>query len=199
MKRNDTMERLKVGIDMDGTLAKSHESIIDAYNSINRTSLSKSDITSWDDPGTGFMTHEEFNLFHYKAWEERWSDILPYASQDTLTELSESCDVEIVTGIPYSLRESVNSWLRMNFQGMAFEVRHVQISEKPFLGYDVLFDDANPVAEYFMKNNRKDERLYLIEQPWNKACNYHLMDDRIKVVKDLDSGIRELISDIRRM
>ena len=37
-------KKLKVGMDMDGTLAYSHDVILDAYNAIKGSSFSKQDI-----------------------------------------------------------------------------------------------------------------------------------------------------------
>ena len=186
--------RLKIGLDIDGTLAYSHDVILDAYNAIKGSSFSKQDIRGWGDPNESLMTTEEFDMLHGLSWKENWRSILPSVSQEHLERLSNVCSIEILTGIPPQLRDSVKSWLRMNFPEMEFEIMHSQLTEKPFLGYDILFDDANPVADSFMTNNRKGERLYLMEQPWNRECGYETKDSRIMMVKDLGQGIDHLLS-----
>ena len=184
--------RLKIGLDIDGTLAYSHETIIELYNSMNNSSFSKSDILGWGD--VNFITTDEFDALHHISWKENWRSIRPSISQESLEELSRFCNIEILTGMPNKLRESLESWLELHFPKMRFSIRHADLVEKPFLGYDILFDDANPVADSFIRNGNSSDRLYLMEEPWNKDMGYGLRDSRITVVKDLDHGIRHLLS-----
>ena len=71
--------------------------------------------------------------------------------------------------------------------------------EKPYLGYDVIFDDADPVADELIKAPGIGTRLYLIDQPWNKRRRYEEESSRITRVKSLSHGIESLLSELQRI
>ena len=66
--------------------------------------------------------------------------------------------------------------------------------EKLHSGHDILFDDGNPVAEELIREgNKSNVTLFLIEQPWNVKYEYSKSSTRIISVKNLETGIKELI------
>ena len=191
-------KRVRVGLDVDGTLAHSQEAIVDEYNLRTKGSHTKEEFDSyngWSMP----ITDEEFSELHYTLWKDNWERIRPAISERTLKKLVNACDVQLLTGIPKECEYGLNSWLGSNFPDTVMEIEYVvSLREKPYLGYDVLFDDADPVADEFIKVHAKGMRLYLIDQPWNKGRRYEEESDRITRVKSLSHGIESLLSELHR-
>ena len=191
-------KRVRVGLDVDGTLAHSQEAIVDEYNLRTKGSHTKEEFDSyngWSMP----ITDEEFSELHYTLWKDNWERIKPAVSERTLKKLVNACDVQLLTGIPKECGDGLNSWLGSNFPDTVMEIEYVvSLREKPYLGYDVLFDDADPVADEFIKVHAKGMRLYLIDQPWNKGRRYEEESDRITRVKSLSHGIDSLLSELQR-
>ena len=191
-------KRVRVGLDVDGTLAHSQEAIVDEYNLRTKGSHTKEEFdsyTGWSMP----ITDEEFSELHYTLWKDNWERIKPTVSERTLKKLVNACDVQLLTGIPKECGDGLNSWLGSNFPDTEMKIEYVvSLREKPYLGYDVLFDDAEPVADEFLKVPAKGMRLYLIDQPWNKRRRYEEESDRITRVKSLSHGIGSLLSELQR-
>ena len=190
--------RVRVGLDVDGTLAYSQEAIVDEYNLRTKGSHTKEELdshTGWSMP----ITDEEFSELHYTLWKDNWERIRPAISERTLKKLVDACDVRLLTGIPRGCGDGLRSWLGSNFPNIDMEIEYViSLREKPYLGYDVLFDDAEPVADEFLKVPAKGTRLYLIDQPWNKRRRYEEESDRITRARSLSHGIDSLLSELQR-
>ena len=197
MKRKNA-RRVRVGLDVDGTLAHSQEAIVNEYNNRTKGSHTKEELDShngWTMP----ITYEEFSELHYMLWKDNWERIKPAVSERTLKKLVNACDVQLLTGIPEECGDGLRSWLGSNFPSIDMKIEYVvSLKEKPYLGYDVLFDDAEPVADEFLKVPAKGMRLYLIDQPWNKRRRYEEESDCIKRVMSLSHGIDSLLSELQR-
>ena len=194
-----SVKRIKVGLDVDGTLAHSQEAIVNEYNIRTNGSHTKEELdshTGWSMP----ITHEEFSELHYTIWKDKWERIKPAVSENALSRLADVCDVQLLTGIPKECDDGLRGWLGSNFPNTAMEIRYViSLREKPYLGYDVIFDDADPVADELIKAPGIGTRLYLIDQPWNKRRRYEEESSRITRVKSLSHGIESLLSELQRI
>jgi len=191
-------KRIRVGLDVDGTLAHSQEAIVNEYNFRTGGSHTKEELDAyagWSMP----ITDEEFSELHYTMWKENWERIRPAISERTLSKLVNACDVQILTGIGQECDDGLRYWLGSNFPNTKLGIRYVlSLREKPYLGYDVIFDDADPVAEEFLKTPAKGMKLYLIDQPWNKGRRYEEESSRITRVKSLEQGINHFLASLRK-
>jgi len=198
MKRQGA-KRIRVGLDVDGTLAYSQEAIVNEYNIRTKSSHTKEELdshTGWSMP----ITHEEFSELHDMLWKDKWDRIKPAVSERTLSKLISACEVQLLTGIPEECDDGLRGWLCANFPDIEMRIKYViSLTEKPHLGYDVIFDDAEPVADEFIKVSAKGKRLYLIDQPWNKRRRYEEENSRITRVESLSNGIECLLSELQRI
>lgn len=187
--------RRKIGLDMDGTLAKSHEAIVAEYNAENHTNYTIEDIDSysnWRIP----MAFPEFAARHLDIWMNKWNTVLPSISPATLGQLVEAHEVDVVT---YQWRpgyaECMQLWFKEFFPKIDIKIRITSSAdEKAHLGYDVLLDDAPPLAEELIKNKSLNTVLVMVEQPWNRKENYEEHGHKIIRVKTLDQGIGLLVN-----
>jgi 5'(3')-deoxyribonucleotidase len=197
--KGKNVKKIRVGLDVDGTLAHSQEAIVNAYNLRTNGNHTKEELdshTGWSMP----ITDEEFSELHYTLWKDDWERIRPAVSERTLSKLISACDVQLLTGIPEACDGGLRSWLGSNFPNTDVKIRYVvSLREKPYLGYDVLFDDADPVADEFLKVPVNGMKLYLIDQPWNKRRRYEEESSRITRVESLSYGIESLLSELQRV
>ncbi|MDE1865638.1 MAG: hypothetical protein KGH94_03325 [Candidatus Micrarchaeota archaeon] len=185
---------MKVGLDVDGTLAMSFHTIIDYYNSVNKTGYTIKDLGGWSKNWNIPMSLDEYHKLYDKIWTQRWWGIKPSIGSKDLSALASSHNVEIVTARPTTHEPFVNCWLNAHFPGISLNLKITPRSEeKVHMGYDILLDDGNPVAEEMIRNGNGRTRLILIEQPWNMKEHYESRSPKIEAVKDLQEGISLLL------
>ena len=197
---NRQQARIKVGIDVDGTLAFSQRAIINEYNMKTASGHAIEELDSyigWSHP----ITEIEFSDLHFTLWKDNWKRIRPTVSEGQLLRLMEICDAELSTGIPSACDSGLKGWLNANFPNASMEIRYVMhMKEKMHMGYGVIFDDSTPVADEFLNLNAAKEgtRLYLIDQPWNRKRRYEEENSGIIRVESIGKGIDHLLSTLRK-
>jgi 5'(3')-deoxyribonucleotidase len=186
--------RKKVGLDMDGTLADSYQAILNEYNAHNGTNFeigAFSSYSNWSMP----LTFPEYERRHHDIWTHRWKTIKPSISPASMNLLVAAHSVDIVTcqRAGYGYEECMQRWLGEFFPGANLTIRITRTAnEKAHLGYDVLIDDAPPLAEELIRNGRLKAVLIMVDRPWNARENYEKHRGRIVRAKSLDHGVNLL-------
>jgi 5'(3')-deoxyribonucleotidase len=181
--------RQKVAIDMDDTLALLKEAWLPVYNLANGTSFTIEAFKSWsvwDLPAT----FEQFMNLYHDLWAKDWKSIQPSIFHGTLQTLAERHDVDIVSNRPQWHEPYVKSWMNHYFPDIKVNIVLTESSEKKAqMGYNVMFDDGNPLAKTLATNGNKRTTLYFIDKPWNRNDRYELESPNIIRVKSLAEGI----------
>ena len=163
----------RIGLDIDDTLALFMGTFLAEYNAKLGSAYTQNDITDWS---TWKMpiSLDEFVKEHDSIWKNRWQTVKPSVSRDLLFELTEKYHVDILTHRPAEHQPYMRKWLGMYFPKVELGVVCVKSAEeKLHSGYDILFDDGNPLAEELIRNEKSTKViLYLVEQPWNRNKNY---------------------------
>jgi 5'(3')-deoxyribonucleotidase len=190
-------DRKRVGLDVDGTLAMFHEAFVAEYNAANGTHFTTEAFQSygkgkWSIP----ITYPELLATYDKIWRQRWESIRPSVRQSTLKLLVEAHDVDILTYRPPGHEECLRNWLRFYFPRLGPKL-NIKITknaeEKVHTDYDILIDDAPPVAEELIRVGAGSRKLILVEQPWNRNERYEQHSPAITRVKTLKEGIEMLV------
>ncbi len=170
-----------VAVDIDGTIAGSHEAVIDKLNNVYREELLKEgtifsifSIDDYDEWGEKFekfgITTEDCIDILLDIWKNDYSNIELIDDKDTVTNSLEKLNfkfkTDIVTGNPYP--DKVNRWLKDNGIYECIHYDHlISIGgldcEKSDLGYDVYIDD-NP---YLINELDTHQSLLLYHRPYN--------------------------------
>ena len=194
------MQKEKIGLDIDGTLADFHTVFLKVYNELHKSNYTPDDICdykpeSWRIP----MSTPEFLDMHGQIWSNMWEEIKPTIGKETLDSLAETHEVEVITQRPIEQSEYIVKWLKKNFDDADIKVTCVPtIDKKLNYGYKTIFDDANTLAEEIIKRgNNSPVTLCLITQPWNSHHKYE-RDGKIIRVNDLNSGIEKLLKSEER-
>ncbi|MGA3020364.1 MAG: hypothetical protein ABSD68_00220 [Candidatus Micrarchaeales archaeon] len=186
---------LRIGMDIDGTLAHFHDVFIQVYNGIHGTNFTKKDITNYDF-GKVKMSPGEFPVLHEHVWSTESEAILPAADPVLLKEEVSENKVDILTYRPIEQQPAVQHWLERNYSEIKFDIVIVRKTEdKLYLGYDILHDDASPLAEEILKSNETvSTQLLLVNQPWNMKTKYEQLSEKITRVPDINAGIRIVLN-----
>ena len=187
--------RKRIGMDVDDVLALTCRTIIDLYNSIHGTHTSIEDLTAWDaDKWKHPMTRPEFTELYNEAWTQKWAKIAPSIPPWVLGRLTDTYEVEITTRRPPEQEVYLRRWLGMYFPGIPVKAQIVDsLDAKLRAGYDIMFDDANHLAEELIKKNDGRTTLFLVDQPWNRSQRYDLRSPDVIGVKTLGAGIELLM------
>ncbi len=185
--------RKKAGLDIDGTLALFHEAFLKEYNSKYHTNYVLEDFESyhkWRIP----VSFEEFMDFHNMIWKEKWREVKPAVSQSTLQSLAKAYEVEILTHRPDDHKPHLEQWLKFYFPKVKLEVRITSNTEvKALARYDILFEDAPPVAEEMIRRGDTKTLLILVNRPWNRTATLEGLTPNIVRVDSLKEGIEMLL------
>jgi hypothetical protein len=189
-------EKPKIAIDVDGTIAKTAEALLEELkNQYNE----KHDIEEIDDWESGvekvFGGYKKFFKIYNEVWENKREKIEPYVSKEHLLELSKYYDIVIVSNrvdmvsnmVDWRHKEFIQDWIKQKF-GLELKVELVkEMTDKVNNGnYDLIIDDA-PMLVEAIKNNKK-QMLILVERPWNKkVCN--VKNENVTIVKSTEEAI----------
>lgn len=176
------IEKLRIGLDVDGVLADVIHTWLDLNNKI-RSAISKEEISEWN-------FWERYGIDKYDFYKElslcwqTWHKI-PSTEENlsaTASNLSHLGEVDIVTAREKSTHTYVKSWLSSqkiiykNYVGVPEGI------EKTKLDYDIFIDDS-PINAKSMLDAGKSVILY--NQPWNRSFN----DPRAKRIFQLKDAI----------
>ncbi len=195
------MERIKLGIDLDGTLADTEAKLLRVLERRYGIKVTPEDIWGPESGRTfsgtaGIARH--FNLTYEQvkdAFVEAWRDYRDIQLVDEsipriMRKAQRDYEVCIVTA-SYGSRENIEAWLRLN--EIPYD-RFIQVkspAEKMKAGMDVQVDDSGSVAKLFGDNNAA---CVLLSQRWNMADQPSLKEQpTVRIVNGWDevSGMLE--------
>ncbi len=165
------IRKLKVALDIDGTLADVYSFIINEWNRLSGKSFKISDADDYNPSKSKLqMPLEEFLRIYDDAWNENAMEICPTVTEQELNRFANHFNVEIVTRRSSSTKDSLHKWLKHNFPSLDFKVLLVEhIKDKLKLDHDIIIDDAPQIWTSFHQNDPLTESkwLYAPYRPWN--------------------------------
>jgi len=183
----------QIAIDVDGTLAKTMEALIEKFNKENNTNHTIDEIDNWDMGVIKvFGSLEKFLEMYNELWEEEREKIQPHITREQLKELLEYYDVVVVSNRQDKRHEEfIQKWLKENF-GFDFKIVLVgEILDKINNGnYELIIDDAPPLAEAIVNCNNCSKILILVERPWNKNIIQKIKGENVICVKSTEEAIK---------
>jgi 5'(3')-deoxyribonucleotidase len=183
-------EKPKIAIDVDGTLAKTMEALIEKFNKENNTNHTIDEIDNWDMGVIKvFGSLEKFLEMYNKLWEEGREKIQPYITREELKELLEYYDVVVISNRQDKRHEEfIQKWLKENF---GFDLKIVLVGEildKINNGnYELIIDDAPVLAE--VAQNYKNRKLILVKRPWNKKVCEKIKSENVFFAETTEEAI----------
>jgi 5'(3')-deoxyribonucleotidase len=176
--------KLRVALDVDGTLAYSYEQIVAQWNDINYTHYTVNDARANDFLSIMGMTQWDFKDQYELAWRINWRKIGAAVGEMELKRLVERFEVDLVTNRPRETLEGLTSWLELKFPDIKFNVVLASPREKFGGGYDIYIEDGDSLADIFVENSGKTEkRLFLVDA----FCNRHRDYENHEGIKRVDS------------
>ena len=183
-----TIEKLRIGLDVDGVLADVIHTWLD-YNNKIRSAISKEEISEWDFWGRYQIDKYDFYKELSLCWKT-WYKI-PSTEENlstTTSALSNVGEVDIVTAREESTHTYVRNWLSSQNITYTNYVGVLEGLEKTKLDYDIFIDDS-PINAKSMLDAGKSVILYT--QPWNlrfndpRAKRIHTLKDVISIIKSI--------------
>jgi uncharacterized HAD superfamily protein len=155
---------MRVGVDVDGTLANIHKPLIAKISDMYRIELSTNDITDWNwGPlirRLGLTGSDCVDMTD-EIWASQWS-IIPLTDVDIVTALSsikEKCTVDIVTS--RVVESAVKKWLAQH--KIPYD-NFVLSKDKHELDYDFYVEDDPYLAEILPPGRI----VFLYNRPYNR-------------------------------
>lgn len=194
MERRGEEAKPRLGLDVDGVLALLHQSIVDEWNRAKGTHYTVEDIDEWNLwDATIDMPKEKFFEMYHSLWNDKWKEIKPSVTDEELIKLLEHYDVDLVTHRGNGTVKSLESWLKLYYPNIKFNIVAVDSPEEKLkLPYDIYVDDGNPLADAMAHVRDKHKLLFLIESPWNRGKGYE-QKNNIIISKSLGDAIDMLI------
>lgn len=172
-------EKLRIGIDIDETLADTMTWINMFYNSCFKTNFVLEDYQTYSIWKTWEITKEEFNKviddFQESSFFER---VMPIEdSQGSIKILSKDYDLITVTCRPYSIHDKTCGFVRSYFpeikkiisNGNDKRDKHSKLDACLENSLDYLVDDNSDIV---MECVKKDIACFLMDKPWNQNCEH---------------------------
>lgn len=165
---------MKIGIDLDSTIAKVDSPWLDRLNKACGTNYTSQQWTDWN---LTFLKPQERKILFEVFTPDLYEIVQPYGgAPEVVKELATTPGVELecVTANPslnsQEFAEAKKRWLRCHFPDLANSV--VFSKKKSGLGLDVLIDDA---PQHFETG---DFIPVLVERPWNTMvrCELHFRE-----------------------
>lgn len=166
-------KKMIVGIDFDGTLVKSQETLLSLWNERHGTNISINQITGWDmESVLGISNSELLKLFE-EVWRNYWD--LPATEPDIAKVVNKIRDhgnrrISIISKRTRAGAIPMIQWL--NYQHIPYDdiIMAFDSRSKAEFPFDVLIDDATQ----YIQDIQYPRVGILFSQPWNKSFQYHL-------------------------
>jgi len=186
-----------IGVDVDGTLSKTVEALLEKVNERNNTNYVVENITDYEkDLSRIFGSWEKVLEKYDELWGREIERISPHVTLEDLIELAKHYRVIIVTNRgDEKHKEFVREWLKRNF-GLEFEIILVgKMEDKIKLkDYELIIDDS-PLLAGAIKNNPETKKvLLLVERPWNRTACREADNEKIFCVESTKEAIMLAIS-----
>ena len=186
--------RLRVGMDVDGTIAGTHDAMLEEFNLLTASSFIMEDYDAWNVSKSSLrMPLETFYAIYERLWLSEWYKIPPTARTELMGRLADTFDICLSTHRPEGHRASLSDWFIGNY-GFEPKIDIVNSSaEKLQRGYHVIFEDAPPFVMEHAKTEGRDRPLvFLVDAPWNRGVDCREFENVIRV-RDIDAGITALL------
>jgi 5'(3')-deoxyribonucleotidase len=164
-------EKPKIAIDVDGTLAKTMEALLEKFNKENNTNFTLNDLDDWEKGiEKVFGSYEKFFEMYNELWEKEREKIEPHVTKNQLEELSKYYDIVVVSNRQDEKhKEFIKDWLKKKFD---LELKVVLVKDVwdkiSNDDYKLVIDDVPNLAESIAMGIYKNKKLILVERPWNE-------------------------------
>lgn len=172
---------MKIAVDLDGTLAQTHEVFLEELEKREGTSYRLEDIRSWYFENVDF-TVEQFHEIARKSWKTRDMPLTDKEIPENLSAIRENHTVDIVTARDDIPREELKRWLER--KEVPFDKFRVD-KEKTHLDYNMLIDDSPTYIGDGMK-------ILLYHRPYNQKTQLGEKDRRVKSFREIREHIEEI-------
>jgi 5'(3')-deoxyribonucleotidase len=186
--------RIRVGMDVDGTVAKTNHAIISEYNLLRGTDFTVNDYDRWDVQESSVkMSYEVYYLLYDKLWLDEPHKIAPAASPELMGELSTNFDLSLSTNRPERHRAALSEWFERHYAFVPGIDIVSSSADKLRKGYQVIFED-NPcfITEHAKIESPSKPLVFLVDAPWNHREDYSAHGNVVRV-ENLDAGIAALL------
>jgi uncharacterized HAD superfamily protein len=182
---------MKIGIDLDDTLADTMPAVLKFHNEVYNSGLSE-DVASYSDYNDSWPFGHEENL---KRFYEFFDHDLHHNAKPAqgavaaIKELAKNHKLYIITARPADVREQTARWVEKNFPGMIDELYFANLwandSLSPRqkseicaeLGAEIMIEDR---FEHARDCALAGQKVFLLDRPWNQG--------------DLPAGVKRFIS-----
>ena len=170
---------MKIGIDVDGVIAKFQEAFLSWHNDVNDTNYTIDEITHFNFSRCFEGTETEWNQKVVDFYNSEWFDAIePVAgSKEAVSRISVKHGIQVVTS-RLSLKSGVtNRWLARHFptfEGIHYTERNpvddhgAKSTICKRLGLTVIIEDSAHHAEDCAINGI---RVLLLDKPWNRRLS----------------------------
>lgn len=192
-------KRLRIGIDLDDTIWKFHENLIDFYNNVYGTDYKIEDYKIRDISVFFGITKDEERKLLKDFFESDLSEEVFFVDGflDAFSELKEFTEIFFITARPIQLKEKTEKRLSF-FSAENYPVHYVSNEEKRIrlkkvdfcekLGIDFMIDDGLHNSEEFTESSTK---FLLLDFPWNKKSDLSKNVIRVNSWQEILEKIKE--------
>ncbi|MFB6215701.1 MAG: hypothetical protein ABEJ72_01850 [Candidatus Aenigmatarchaeota archaeon] len=175
---------MRIAVDLDGTLAQTHEVFLEELEKREGISHSLEDITSWYFENVNFST----DIFHEIArdnWKNRDIPLTDDSIPEHLKELKKRHQVDVVTARGDVPERELKNWLER--KKVPFDSFKVD-KEKTHLDYDFLIDDSPTYIGNGMK-------ILLYHRPYNSRTELGEKDRRVRNFSEVRKHVEKIASE----
>ncbi|MFB6241364.1 MAG: hypothetical protein ABEJ36_00995 [Candidatus Nanosalina sp.] len=175
---------MRIAVDLDGTLAQTHEVFLEELEKREGISHSLEDITSW------YFENVDFSLdtFHEIArenWKKKDIPLTDDSIPEHLNELKKRHRVDVVTARDDIPGKELKNWLER--KKVPFDSFKVD-KEKTHLDYDFLIDDSPTYIGNGMK-------ILLYHRPYNSRTELGEKDRRVRNFSEVRKHVEKIASE----
>jgi 5'(3')-deoxyribonucleotidase len=175
---------MRIAVDLDGTLAQTHEVFLEELEKQEGISHALEDIKSYWFEDVEFST-DQFHRIARENWKNRDIPLTDEEIPEHLKRIRENHTVDIVTARDDIRKEKLRDWLKD--KGVKFDSFHVD-NEKTHLDYDYLIDDSPK----YLGNGMK---ILLYHRPYNAAAELGEHDRRVKNFSQVRKHVEEIATE----
>jgi 5'(3')-deoxyribonucleotidase len=175
---------MRIAVDLDGTLAQTHEVFLEELERREGVSHSLEDIRSWYFENVDFST-DTFHEIARENWTEKDIPLTDTEIPEHLSKLRKNHDVDVVTARNDVPENELKSWLRK--KEVPFDSFKVD-KEKTHLGYDYLIDDSPT----YIGNGIK---ILLYHRPYNSRTELGEKDRRVRNFSEIRKHVEKIASE----
>jgi 5'(3')-deoxyribonucleotidase len=175
---------MRIAVDLDGTLAQTHEVFLEELEKRHGVSHSLGDIRSWYFENVDFST-DTFHSIARENWRKKDIPLTDEEIPEHLEELRKRHTVDVVTARDDVPGEELKNWLEN--KKVPFDSFKVD-KEKTHLDYDFLVDDSPTYIGNGMK-------ILLYHRPYNSRTELREKDERVEDFSEVRRHVEKIATD----